>query len=132
MSKGYAVTMGFGLVGIVFLTMFFGAGLLSARGADPMDVLDGAAVWAVGLTAVFGYGSRLIFWSKSPPSLRAAVQAIVSIVMVAIVVATAVGGIQLLRGVVYPQWAGLTLGFTVLSAISALIWLVRYNRRATA
>lgn len=129
MTKGYAVSLGFGVLGIVFLTILFDSYRLMAAGGNPNDSVGSPAIVALVIAAVVGYGARLIFVSSLSLAVRVGLRAVVSVVMVAIIVATVGGFILLATGT---KVDNSTLGFATLSSISALLWLLRYNHLPAA
>ncbi len=125
MNKAYATSLGFGLVGIVFVTILFNSFRLASSGRDATDSLNGSAIYALVLAAVLGYSARLIFIASVPQSIKTLIRGVLSLVMVAVMVATAVGYALLVSG---DKIDGFTLGFATLSSLSAGLWLIRYNQ----
>ncbi len=124
MNNPYGTTLGFGLVGFVFLTIFFDAYRLQLMGANPMDTLDSSAIYALVFIFILG---RLIFFKSIPTAIRSALRISLSIVMASIIVATLVGCGLIMSGASIAGFARYFFGLAVLSSLSAALWLVRYN-----
>ncbi|QYE33851.1 hypothetical protein KZX46_13555 [Polymorphobacter sp. PAMC 29334] len=125
MNKAYATSLGFGLVGLVFVTIFFDSYRLASMGRDATDSLDGSAIYALVIAAILGFSARLIFVASVSQSIKMLIRGVLSVVMAAVIVATLAGFALLASG---KPIDGFTLGFAVLSSVSAGLWLIRYNR----
>lgn len=128
MTKSYASTLGFGLVGLVFLVVFFDSRRLYLIGQDPMAVLNGSAIYALAAAFFFGYTARLIFSASLPYFARQIIRSIISLIMTIVIAGTLFGCGLLVSGLKYELFAKVFLLFSIFSSVSASLWLARFNR----
>lgn len=135
-SPWYLFHLAIAIAGIAFIAFSLGGELRIRSGLNAADALnhEGAVAFAFALS--LGYVFRLIFWAKVPATYQALVRTLLSAILCAEVVFSAIAAFLLAtQGDIRPTGGdGATIMVTIFTAIgvlcqiSTIIWLVRYRR----
>ena len=133
-SAGYGWCMLFALPGTFFLFLALYGTYLQSIGRSPIDTMNWIGDVAFAGVFVLLFAMRLIFWSRSPPSLQAAVRTAFTALFGLTVLLSAVAVVYALlvtrRGGPHaqPVFIGCFTALAVLCQIGSVIWLLRYRR----
>lgn len=135
-TAGYYASLGFALVGIVFVAMGIGGSLDARAGVDAFDALDHAGLPALIFVWFLLYAFRLIFWGRVSPHVQNLVRNALTLLLCIEVAAAAVALFLMITAPDAPPLGGssrtiMIVCFTVpavLCQIATLTWLIRYRK----
>ena len=133
-SAGYGWSVLPAIAGVFFLFVSLYGSWLQSQGHSPVDAMNWPGDVAFAAIFVLLFAMRLIFWSRSPPALQAAVRTAFTALFGLTVILSAVAVVYALfvthHGGPHAEPLFITC-FTALAAlcqIGSVIWLMRYRR----
>ena len=126
MSRGYGVSLAFGVVSITFLGFCLSGLYFLRHGGDPMNALGapGLTCFVSGFALLFVH--RLILWKRTSPRLRNLVRDGFRCLFALLLLLSA---LAVLLVILQPAAPGFIIFFTVaavLCQIGTVLWLFRY------